>query len=156
MTKRSDPILDPDPMWIKSSGSYRIRIHNTDSINILFLFFRYVRMNNYPFHNFSFLPTLSTSWKSSYFAARRWREPAYWYCSFYRKLFFCTIFYPSFLVYDASFSVVIYRNHCFFAFRNKRTLKGIVYYKLKCQGAHEREGLVIIFRIFINAPLCKT
>jgi hypothetical protein len=61
MAKRSAMILDPDPMWIKSSGSYRIWIHNTDSINILFLFFRYVRMHNYPFHNFSFLPTLSTS-----------------------------------------------------------------------------------------------
>jgi hypothetical protein len=71
MAKRSDPILDPDPMWIKSSVSYQIWIHNTDSINILFLFFRYVRMHNYPFHNFSFLPLLSTSWKPSYFASRR-------------------------------------------------------------------------------------
>jgi hypothetical protein len=34
--------------------------HNTGTINILFLFFRYVRMHNCPFHSFP-LPLLSTS-----------------------------------------------------------------------------------------------
>jgi hypothetical protein len=96
MAKRSDPILDPDLMWIKSSGSYRISIHNTDSINILFLFFRYVRMQNYPFHNFSFLPTLSTSWKTSYFAARRGSQhtdTARFTVSYFTVLFFIFPFF---------------------------------------------------------------
>jgi hypothetical protein len=63
MTKRPAQVLDPGPIWIKvldptGSGS-------TTMVQLIFyfLFFRYVRMHNYPFHNFFFLPTLSTSWK---------------------------------------------------------------------------------------------
>ncbi len=127
MAKKSDPVLNPDPTWIKSFGSDRIKIHNIGSNN--FLFFQVCTdcthaLHSYPFQNFPFLPTLSTSLKTSYFAARRKtliQAQVYWYCSFYRKLFYCTIFYLSFLVY-ASFSVVIYRKHCFFTSRIMRAL----------------------------------
>ncbi len=120
MAKRPDPVLDPpDPIWIKSYGSYRIRIHNNGSINILFLFFRYVRMHNYPFHNFTFLPTLSTSLGKPVIlppedGGSQHPDTARFTVSYFTVLFsiYCTIFYLSFLFYDASFSVVIFRNHC--------------------------------------------
>ncbi len=100
-------------LGLKSPGSDRIRIQNTGSINIFYLSFRYVRMHNYPFHNFSFLPKLSTSSYTSYFATGRWTvpapDPAYWYSSFHHKLFYYIIFYLSFLflwcVFFCSYSV---------------------------------------------------
>jgi hypothetical protein len=39
MAKKSDPVLHPDPTWIKSSGSDRIKIHNPQ-VKIIFIFFQ--------------------------------------------------------------------------------------------------------------------
>jgi hypothetical protein len=95
MSKRSDPLLNPDSTWLKCSRSYRI--HNTGTINIFSFFFsRYVRMHNCPFQGFLFTPFFLLLQILVNIFCRQKIDGTY--CSFYRKLFtvmFSNVFFPS-------------------------------------------------------------
>jgi hypothetical protein len=59
MSERSDPVLNPDPTWIKVLDPTPDQDPTTlvQLIFLFFLFFRYVRMHNCPFQGFPFPPS---------------------------------------------------------------------------------------------------
>ena len=112
MSKRFDPVLNPDPTWIKSSRSFRIRIHNTDNINIFILYFSGMyACTTVPF-KVSPSPLLSTSSNIFTVFCRQKIDGASQPCSFYRKLFYSNVlkcFQECFLMFSGMFSYV-FRN----------------------------------------------
>ncbi len=157
MSNRSDPVLlNPDPTWIKSSRS-QIRIHNTGTINMFILYFSGMyACTTVPF-KVSPSPLLSISSNISYHTLPpedRRSQPAL-HCLFYRKLFtvmFSNVFFPSMM---RLFLSLLQGAVIFFYFQKKRNLQEFGYFKLKCQGIHERVGLktylfLILVKIVIN------
>ncbi len=83
-------------------------------------------------------------------------DPAYWYCSFYRKLFYCTIFYLSFLFLWCVFFCSFLQGALIFSLLETREFfrGGLSVLAVKPRRSRKR-GLVIISKAQkINAPWC--